>query len=176
LIWAVVFCVAGLVFLYAFWIDRSQWWPLIPGIALICLGLLMVLEQFFPSSNWIGAIFLGGLGLSFLVIYAFYRENWWAVIPGGILITLAIVAAVDSFVSGDVGGGIFMMGMGLTFALVGFLPTKHGPMKWAFIPGAVLFVIGIFLISPFVPMLKFIWPIVLILVGVYFILRNFGSK
>jgi len=176
LIWALVFGVAGVAFLYAFWSDRSQWWPLIPGIGLISLSVLMVVEEFLPGSDWVGAIFLGGIGISFWVIYALRRENWWAVIPGGVLVTLAIVAGVDPYVSGDFGGGIFMIGLGLTFAIVGVLQTQHGPMKWAFIPAGVLFLIGIFLISPMMPLFRYLWPSVLILAGVFFIVRNFWKR
>jgi hypothetical protein len=175
LIWAVVFGFAGLVFLYAFWIDRSQWWPIIPGIALLSLGVVIGFEELFPGSDWIGSIFLGALGLTFCIIYAVNREQWWAVIPGGILLTLAVVAGLDKFLIGELEGGIVMMGMGVTFAVVGLLPTQHGPMRWAFIPGGVLFIIGIFLLTPQLPVMNYIWPLAIILVGIYFILRNFRS-
>lgn len=176
LIWALVFCVAGVVFLMAFWSDRSTWWPLIPGMGLLSLGVLMLVEEFFPGNDWAGAIFLGGIGVSFWIIYLMNRENWWAVIPGGVLVTLATVAGIEPFVGGDVGGGIFMIGLSLTFFLVAVLPTAQGRMNWAFIPGVILLIIGIFLITPLLPLFSYVWPIALILVGGYFILRNFLSK
>jgi hypothetical protein len=175
LVWALLFGIAGCVFIFAFWTNRTQWWPLIPGLGLLSLGLLMVLEEFLPGSDWLGAIFLGGIGLSFWLIYAIRPENWWAVIPGGVLVTLAIVAGIDPYVGGDTGGGIFMLGLGLTFGLLGLLPTSQGRMKWAFIPAAILLVIGIFIMSPFLPLLNYIWPLALIALGGYFILRNFRS-
>jgi hypothetical protein len=175
LVWALLFGIAGCVFIFAFWTNRTQWWPLIPGLGLLSLGLLMVLEEFLPGSDWLGAIFLGGIGLSFWLIYAIRPENWWAVIPGGVLVTLAIVAGIDPYVGGDTGGGIFMLGLGLTFGLLALLPTSQGRMKWAFIPAAILLVIGIFIMSPFLPLLNYIWPLALIALGGYFILRNFRS-
>jgi hypothetical protein len=175
IVWGVLFGVAGCMFLFAFFTNRTQWWPLIPGLGLISLGLLIVLDEFLPGADWLGAIFLGGIGLSFWLIYAINRENWWAVIPGGVLLTLAIVAGVDPFVEGDTGGGIFMLGLGLTFGLLGLLPTSQGRMKWPFIPAVVLLIFGIFLISPFLPLLNYLWPLALIAFGVYFILRNLRS-
>lgn len=172
LIWAALFMVAGAVFLLAYWFDRNQWWPLIPGFGVFSLGVLILLDTVMPGIPWIGAIFLGGIGLSFGLIYLINRENWWAVIPGGVLLTLAIVAGVDPYVHGDLPGGIFMLGLGLTFALVGFLPTPQGHMKWAFIPAAVLLIIGIFLMTPLMPLFKFVWPVALIVLGGYFIIRN----
>lgn len=175
IVWSVLFGVAGCMFIFAFWTNRTQWWPLIPGLGLLSLGVLMVMEEFLPGADWLGAIFLGGIGLSFWLIYAINRENWWAVIPGGVLFTLAIVAGVDPFVKGDTGGGIFMLGLGLTFGVIGLLPTSQGRMKWAFIPAIILLIIGAFIISPYLPLLNYIWPLALIALGGYFILRNLRS-
>ena len=172
LIWAAMFGVAGVVFLLAFISERGQWWPLIPGFALLSLGVLIFFDTIIPGASWTGAIFLGGIGAAFWLVFLMNRDNWWAVIPGGVLITLAIVAGVDPFVKGDFTGGIFMLGTGLTFTLVSLIPTPQGQMRWAFIPAAVLLIIGIFLITPMVSILKFVWPVFLILLGGFFIVRN----
>jgi hypothetical protein len=174
-VWGLLFGVSGCVFLYAFWSNRAQWWTLIPGLGLISLAVLIVLDALLPGADWLGAIFLAGIGLSFWLIYAINTENWWAVIPGGVLVTLAIVAGVDPFVEGDIGGGIFMFGLGLTFGLLGVLPIQDGRMKWAFIPAVVLIIIGFFLISPLLPYVNYIWPLALIILGGYFIIRNLRS-
>jgi len=172
LIWAALFAIAGAVFLYAFFTDRSQWWPLIPGLGLLSLGAIIAIEEIFPAVDWAGAILLGGIGISFWVIYFLNRDNWWAIIPGGVLVTLAVVAGLDSVVNSDTGGGIFMLGLGATFGLVGLLPTSQGRMKWAFIPAGVLIIIGVFIMTPLLPLLNYVWPVALILLGGYFILRN----
>jgi hypothetical protein len=174
-VWGLLFGVSGCVFIYAFWSNRTQWWTLIPGLGLISLALLMVLDTLLPGADWLGAIFLAGIGLSFWLIYAVNTENWWAVIPGGVLVTLAIVAGVDPFVDGDISGGIFMFGLGLTFGLLGVLPIQEGRLKWAFIPAVVLIILGFFLISPFLPLLNYIWPLALIVLGGYFILKYLRS-
>jgi hypothetical protein len=175
IIWGLAFGIAGCVFLYAFLTDRTQWWPIIPGLGLLSLGVLILVEDFFPGIDWAGAIFLGGIGLSFWIIYLINKENWWAVIPGGVLVTLALVAGLEPYLSGDADGGIFMLGLGATFGLVGILPTPQGRMKWAFIPALVLLIIGFFLLSPALPLLAYIWPVALILLGLYFVVRNFRS-
>jgi hypothetical protein len=175
IVWAVLFGVTGCVFIFAFLTDRTHWWPLIPGIGLLSLAVLMLVEEFLPGTDWAGAIFLGGIGISFWVVYALNHENWWAVIPGGVLVTLAFVAGFDSYLGDDAGGGIFMLGLGLTFGLVGLLPTTQGRMNWAFIPAAVLLILGLFLITPLMPLFSYIWPIALILLGAFFIVRNLRS-
>ncbi len=173
IIWIFLFGIAGAGFLYLYLSDRTQWWPLIPGVSLVSLAVLILVEEFFPGITWGGALFLGGIGLSFWLIYLTNREAWWAIIPGGVLLTLAVVAACEPVA--DDNGGIFFFGLGITFALVGLLPTSQGRMKWAFIPAAVLLIMGIFLATPLLPLLDYIWPVALILLGGYFILRNFRS-
>ena len=175
LIWVFLFGIAGSVFIYAFLSDRSQWWPLIPGLGLLSLAAVIFVEELFPGVDWAGAIFLAGIGISFWLIYFLNRNHWWAIIPGGVLVTLAVVAGIEDYVSGDADGGIFMLGLGLTFALVGIIPTPEGRMKWAFIPAVILMIIGVFMVTPLLPLLNYVWPAALILAGGYLIVRNFRS-
>jgi hypothetical protein len=174
-IWGILFVVSGLVFIYIFWTNRQNWWPIIPGIGLLSLGLLIFLDNLLPGADWLGAIFLGGIGISFWLIYAINRENWWAIIPGGVLVSLAIVAGIDPFVGEDIGGGIFLVGLGLTFGLLGILPSTQGGMKWAFIPSLILIVVGFATMSALMTYVNYIWPIALIVLGGYFIFKNLRS-
>ena len=130
LIWPAVFGVVGLVFLCRYVTDRTQWWPLIPGLGLLGLAVLMLWGEYAPSPlrAWGAAFFMGGLGLAFWLIYLTNRENWWAIIPGGALLTLATVIGLSSALEGEATGGVFFLGMGLTFGLVALLPTPEGRM------------------------------------------------
>ena len=60
--------------------------------------------------------------------------------PGGVMVTLAIVSVLDTAYPNKDTGGVFLIGLGLTFALLALLPRLH--MRWAYIPALVLFVIG----------------------------------
>ena len=179
LIWALILVAGGLVFLYVFLTDqRASWWAVIPGFALLGLGALIALDEFWPQvgSAVGGALFLGGIGLAFWVIYFIKRAYWWAVIPGGVLFTLALVAGLESvFEDAEMGGG-FLLGLGLTFGLLYFIPTPRGRMKWALIPAAVLLVIGLLVIAATTGIFEYLWAIALILVGLYLLLRVFRSR
>ncbi len=59
-------------------------------------------------------------------------------------------------------GGVFFVGLGITFVLVALLAK----MKWAFIPAAVLLLLGFFLGTPFVGVMEYIWIGILLVAGV----------
>jgi hypothetical protein len=172
-LWGLVFAAGGLVFLWVFARDREQWWALIPGFVLLGLGALIALEALAPraAGAWGGAIFLAGISAAFWAVYAARREHWWAVIPAGVMLTLALVAGLSQAVSGMSGGGLFFLGLGATFGLVYLLPTPEGRMKWALIPAAVLLIFGAVLAASEAAVLGFVGPAVLVLAGIYLVIR-----
>jgi hypothetical protein len=175
LVWALLFAAGGLVFLYMFLTNRANWWAIIPGFALLGLAALIFLDEFFPGFGDAlgGAIFLGGLGLAFWAIYFQKRQRWWAVIPGGVMLTLALIAGLSSVFEGAGLGGLFFLGLGLTFALLYFLPTPLGRMKWALILAAVLVVMGLLVTAATTGILEYLWAIALIVGGLYLLFRIF---
>jgi hypothetical protein len=176
-VWALIFAAGGAIFLYMFLTDRTQWWAIIPGFALLGLGALIALDEFLPSvGDALGAvIFLGGVGLAFWVIYFMNREHWWAIIPGGVMFTLALIAGLESVFQGAELGGLLFLGLGVTFGLLYLVPTPQGRLKWALIPAAVLLVMGVLITAAATGGLAFLAGATLILVGLYVILRMFRS-
>jgi hypothetical protein len=180
LIWAGLFGLGGLGFLTYLVTSREHWWPIIPGLALLGIGALIALDALMPEvGETLGAgIFLGAVSLAFWIIYIFSgSKEWWAIIPGGTLLTLVLVVLFSegffaANISDDVTGGIFMLGLGLTFGLVYLLPSGDNRQRWALIPAAVLMLIGVIIAAAAVQMLALAAPIALILLGVYFVLRT----
>ncbi len=177
LIWSLIFGIGGLIFLYLFLANRTQWWAIIPGFALLGLAALIALDEFLPRVGDAlgGTIFLGGIGLAFWVIYFLNREHWWAVIPGGVMFTVALVAGLDSVFGGAETGGVLFLGLGLTFGLLSLLPTPQGRMRWALIPAAVLLVMGLLITAATTGVLDFLFAAALILAGLYLLFRMFRS-
>lgn len=178
LIWAIIFAVVGVRFLYIFLMDRKVWWPLIPSFTLFGLAGLLLIETLFPggAGTWGGALFLGSIALSFWAVYLVSRDNWWAVIPGGVLLTLAVVAGIGDTLGGVDSGAIFFLGLSLTFFLVALLPTPEGRMRWAWIPAGVLFVLSLVVLSQSAGLLIYIWPVALILAGLFFLVRALVNR
>ncbi len=170
-LWLILMAAGAAVFLWIYFTKKEQWWAIIPGLTLLGLSLsgLDSLLNIFPGSNWTGALFLGCIGLAFWLVYLRRQDHWWAIIPGGVLLTLAAVAGLDNIL--DWSEVIFFLGLAGTFALVGILP-KQQDTRWAFIPAAVLAVLGVALFDPFKSVMIMIWPVALIALGVYILYRN----
>jgi len=175
MIWAILLGLGGIAFLTVFITDRQHWWALIPGCTLVGVSITLFLEFFWPEAGSVasGLIILGSIGLAFLIIYLLNWENWWALIPAGVLLTLAVVAVLDEIYPKMDTGSVFFVGLGLTFAALALLPNPIGQMRWAFIPAVILIVIGIVMAAVQFPVLSVVFALALILVGVFFLLKAF---
>jgi hypothetical protein len=175
LFWGLLFLVVGVLFLSAFWTNHSQWWYLIPGMLFLGIGAGLLSATFLPekiSNPLEGMLVLGGLGIGFWLTYLFKPANWWAIIPGGVMVSLAVVSALDEIFPSKDTGGIFLIGLGLTFAFLAILPRLH--MTWAYIPAIVLVVIGIIPLAGEFQIVSYIWPALLILAGLFVLVRELG--
>jgi hypothetical protein len=178
LFWGFVFLFAGLVFLYVYLANRPHWWALIPGFTLLGIGGTITLAELAPAVGEIagGALVLGGISLGFWAIYLTDIDRWWAVIPGGVMLTLAIVTLTDVFGGGFDGGSVFFLGLGATFLLLSLVPTRERRMTWALIPAAVLLAMGLLLSAAAASLLNYIVPGFFILIGAFFLLRTLVSR
>ncbi len=176
LFWAILMAAGGIFFLALVQRSRDNWWALIPAFALIGLALSVGLELFYPDAADVvgGGLVLAGLALGFWAIYLFTRQ-WWAIIPGGVLVTLAGMAMLDKIYPGVQGSGFFFIGIGLTFVLVAILPAD-GDMRWAWIPAGILIVMGLLLLAALGDMMAYLWPAALILLGLGLIYRAMSRR
>jgi hypothetical protein len=179
LIWAIILGIGGILFLGIYISNHDHWWALIPGVILIAISATIWVGKYFANvgnSDLISTIILGGIALSFFLVYLADRGNWWAIIPAGVMATIAVVARANISQSGVTGGGIFFLGLALTFALVAILPNKIGPMRWAWIPAGILGLIGLVILLSRPDLINYIWPFALILGGVLLIIRAIIRK
>lgn len=229
LLWVTVFVVSGLVFLYSFFRDVLQWWPLIPGLASLGLAALIGLPSLVPgfpgaagvaiffgmiglsfvavflitaTREWWALIpgfaflglaflmgmpavfpeldaeigvgmFLGMIGLAFLMILLVMRgREWWPLIPGGALVSVALMIALAPFLPGEAAVGLMMVGLALTFSLVALLAPHERPRRWALIPAGILGLIGVLFIAAATRLAGYVLPAALILGGAYIIFRS----
>lgn len=130
--WGGVFLFGGLAFLSLLF--GGNWWAAFPGFTLAALGVLILLPDELEELG--GAVFLGGIALSFWYVYFTDRsDRWWAIIPGGVLTALSLLILASAYFD-EYSGAIVLGGIGLTFFIV-YL-TSPAERWWALIPGGVL--------------------------------------
>lgn len=177
LFWSLAFGAAGATFLYIFLTgSNTRWWAAIPGFTLLGLAATVFYSRFAPPmlSGMTGAIFLGSIGAGFLAIFVTNLRQWWAIIPGGALFSVAGVAAIDALPFRFINpASVLFIGLSVTFGVLGLLSTYLGQnLRWAYIPAAILLVLGLVVVTPFVGALAWLLPLALIGAGAYLILRR----
>lgn len=145
---------------------RENWWAVIPSFTF--LGLAFVVGEFFPPQieDLGGAVFLGMIGLSFWVVLLLHREHWWAIIPGGTLISLALSVTVSILTASSlITGAVLLLGIGLTFLLVYLAPHPGEARSWPLYPAGILAAIGLLLFMGQGWLAGMVTPLALILLG-----------
>ena len=163
--------IGGLVFLLVFISNTEEWWALIPGFILIGVGINTFMGQWMDGiGNRIGGmVFLGFVGLPFFLIYITHQRHWWAIIPGGVLLTMAGITLVQDNASLE--GGLFFLGLAVTFGLVYLLPKPAGKLKWALYPAGILFLLGVLITLGATNLMGYIGPLALLILGGYVLYR-----
>lgn len=162
----------GAFFLNAYRRDRASWALLIPGVALLAIGIGRMISSVAPrlGDGVSGALLTGSLGVAFLVAYsAERRQRWWAIIPAGALLGLAAGNIVQGL-GGSASGWLFV-GLGSAFLWLALRTDR----TWGFWPAAVLLFIGLNdmrglfgLDWPGFGHLRFaVWPVALIVIGLW---------
>jgi len=175
-VWTVLLAVSGACFLFVYITQPRNWWAVIPGMALLGLGATVGLGIVGLGGLLGGSAFLGALSVAFWLVYLRERQHWWAIIPGGVLATLALVAGIDDVVPWVETEGLFFSGLALTFLLVYLLPGRGEKQSWALIPAGVLFVVGWIVRMATSSHLSFVWPVFLIVVGIILVYRALRAQ
>jgi hypothetical protein len=167
--WGGMFLAAGLVFLALLF--GGHWWGVFPGFTLIALGALILLPKSLEEFG--GALFLGGIALSFWYVYFTNRaERWWALIPAGVLSTLAgVTVAAERFGEFQT-AGFFFFGLAITFLLVALLAG----MSWAYWPALVLGIMGLFGIASLLNIANYLWAFAFMGAGAFLLFKYFTNR
>ncbi|HSN34779.1 MAG TPA: hypothetical protein VLT34_00380 [Arthrobacter sp.] len=192
LVWPLLFGAVGTVFLILFIRSRDNWWAAIPGSVFLGLAAVILSTLLWPRSadDWAGAFLFLFMGAGFGAVYVRERSNWWALIPCGVMLTLALVVALPRTWEGMPLAAVLFLGLAATFAALSLVPVHPGPgprpgafhpetaypvssqptrMKWPLIPAAVLAVLGLIFAmqaTVLVTASEFLVPLLLVLAGV----------
>ncbi|MGQ9828041.1 MAG: hypothetical protein ACUVSW_09255 [Roseiflexus sp.] len=131
-------------------------------------------EELLPwlPDSIVGSIFLAMLGLGFLAIVLMSRSRWWAIIPGGVLLSVAATVALSEVLPEGAAGSVLFPGLAATFAVLALM-RETPALRWRFIPAAVPGVIGVLLMTPALHLIGFPGPLALIIIGIALL---YGSR
>ena len=155
-------------FLVVYLNNRTRIWALIVAYATGVLGLAPLMTIGGREAAYFGPIFLFAVALPFFVVYFQRVENWWAIIPAGVLTVVAIITAlaisgwIRSANEGGIANALLMGGLAVTFAVIWLRHAK----SWAKVVTIVLSVVAVASVF-FATYSQVLWPVVFILVGVY---------
>ena len=166
--------------------NRTNTGSLIAGAALIVFGLLALVGQLFEGFNFWGVIwpfFIIGVGvLFFLGMYSGGKSAAGLAIPGSILtfvgLMLFLQNLTDYWESWSYGWTVILIAVGVGIYLMGRYTENQGQRESGsrlIKIGAILFVVfgGFFeMIFNSFAFSKFLFPVALILVGMYLIFRR----
>lgn len=148
------------------------------GIVLIALGLFFLAAQF-VNAGW---LILPVLAVAFLAGGIATRQPGLFIpagILGGISLGIALVDSPLSVVSGEAQGGVFMLAFAAGWASIPLLSKLFTGVAqwWALIPGAVMALIGGAVLGggafrQALTYLPYIWPVALIGVGLFILIRR----
>jgi hypothetical protein len=171
-IWVAVLAISGAGVFVVYLMDRSDWPMLLTAYVLEAVaGLILLVELGVLRDEAIAAYVLTAVALPFLYVYILNRDHRWALIPAYVLVA--------------VGGLVFLIGVGLLHDLLipayimfaiaipfffVYLSDKNN--WWALIPGGIMGFIGLsfFIAGANAAVLI---PVVLILVGLWLVIRQF---
>jgi hypothetical protein len=128
-------------FVAAYLTDRSRnWWALIPGGIMLFLALVTLLVDN-VGGEWVGAMVLLLIALTFLFVYLNNQTRIWALIVAYVFGVLSVAPMLAAF--GEIAayfGPVFLFAVALPFF---FLYFRSPGNWWAIIPAGALTVVGI---------------------------------
>jgi hypothetical protein len=172
-------------------VEKRNFGSLVVGAVLICMGALALFEKLFNGSRFWGMLWpliIIGFGLMFFVgMFLTNKSNAWLAIPGSIIVANGLMLFLQNLTGNwetwsyswtvilmSVGAGIFIMG-----AWQGNESRRKAGLR-VFEIGAILFVVFgaffemLFSLGAPASLRGYIFPIGLILLGLYIVIRRSG--
>jgi len=171
-VWAGFLATAGLVGLFLFWFDTSDWSVLLAAYILLAVALLIGLVATEILQDEAVAFFaLIAIALPFLGVYYRNRAMWWALIPAYTMLAVVGVIALSEMA----GAGDNLVTAYVMFAIAipfFFVYVRNRAHWWALIPGGIMAAIGIgFLLTEGAAAI--VGAVLVIAVGAWLLLRQF---
>jgi hypothetical protein len=167
--WGGLFAVVGLAFVIWFVVDRERYWRAIAGFTLLGIGAVILLGWRNGNlGDWRSALVLFGVALGFWAVLLAHADNWWAVIPAGVLTVVGVLVGLGADFSQPAWLAALFVDLGLVFLLLYLVRFGQHDTRWAGVPAAALLLVGLVTwvgtLGGSQDVKKF-WPVALILAG-----------
>jgi hypothetical protein len=175
MVWILVFSAISLVAFITYAMSGwQQWGWLFPAGIFGGLAVIIALTTNDVGSAAVGSPLFFGLLLPFAAAYLTDRtRNWWALIPGGIMLLMAMVTLLVDNVAGEWVGAMFLLMFGLAFLAV-YLNNRT--RIWALL---VAYIFGVLSIAPMLAsggdLAAYFGPVFLLAVALPFFIVYFRS-
>jgi hypothetical protein len=160
--------------------DKRRWWAAVAALTLLGLAFTSLLDMVSPNlgDQLGGPVFMGLMAFGFILIYLVDRSMWWAIIPGGVLMSIAAVAYLDEMNSAlpFEPGGILFIGMGITFLLLSLVRDNGRRLSWGIYPAIPLLIFGLMIAFGTEAIWAIVGPVMLIAGGGFLILNALRKK
>ncbi|PWB51390.1 MAG: hypothetical protein C3F13_13175 [Anaerolineales bacterium] len=151
----------ALWFLTGFLMDHKRWGLLIPAYILVFAAVETAINTMIVPSilygvqntsilyaltSGAGTMFM--LALPFFVVYFVSKKSWWAIIPAGLLASIAVMLSLTILVPGErtehngLYSGVLLLGFAMTFGIL-WLRRKTQPTDWSKFPAVGLLALSI---------------------------------
>lgn len=140
--WIGIFAVISLVGLVSYAMSGWQQWSwLFPTGVFGGLALIIALAEANVDSAAVASPLFFGLLIPFAAAYLTDRtRNWWALIPGGVMLFLALVTLLVDSAGGEWVGALFLFMIAFSFLMV---YVNNRTRTWALLVAYILAVLGI---------------------------------
>lgn len=174
LAWAAFYALAGLGFLIWFFTGTEHWWRAIPAFTLLGIGAGMLLAwRNVEVGTWGPSLVLFGTALGFWAVLIVRKEHWWALLPAGVLTTVAVLFGLWDRVDAAGRLAVLLIGIGLTFLLLYAIRYSRRDARWAAIPAGALLLLGVATLIEALglpPLIANWWPVAMVVGGALLII------
>jgi hypothetical protein len=168
----------ALSFLVVYLNNHTRTWALLVAYVMFVLSIAPAMASGGgDTAAYFGSVFLFAIAFPFFIVYFREAKSWWAIIPAGVMTTLAVITtlAIAGWITDSNQGGyanaILMGGLAATFAVVWLRHAKD----WAKIASIILAALAIASLF-FATYSEILWPVAIILGGAYLLLTALRPK
>ena len=145
--------------------ERFPFWQRL--VIYIAVGIFAIIS----ADAFAATVSLGFPAMAFAFVYLRNPRNWWAIIPAGVLTSVALLVTIETLFHRWDGTAFMMLGFAATFTLLYLLPKERGGQPWALYPAILWIVLTMMINDPVGDMPSWLLPVLLIGGGAFILWR-----